>query len=1078
MVGDLRSYTPTQIAEKIIASGRAHEGERKQVTVLFADVKDSMDLSERLDPEAWHRVMDRFFTLLCAGVQRYEGTVGKFTGDGIMALFGTPIALEDHARRACHAALALMAELADYSAQLRDAEGLDFSVRLGLNSGEVVLGTVGEELNVEYTTVGHTVGLAQRMEQLAEPGAAYLTERTAALVSGYFELEGRGPFEIKGMREPLRVYELRGPGAARTALDVALARGLSRFVGRDPELRTLEAALEHALQGSGQVVGVVSDPGLGKSRLAFEFAGRCRARGIPVYEGHAAAHGKTIPFLPVLEMLRSYFGVSEQDPDDAAREKVTSVLLSLDRAFEDGLPLLLDFLGVPDPERPTPYIDPEARQGRLLAIVKRLVHARSRREAAVTIIEDLHWIDPASELFVEALVEAVPATRTLVLVTLRPEYEADWMRRSYYQQLPLAPLDREAMGALLGDLLGSDSSLDGLAELVRERTGGNPFFIEEAVQALVESGTLEGERGAHRLVRSIDEVTVPATVQAVLAGRIDRLSDEAKGLLQTAAVIGKHFPEAVLRQVSDLSGAELDEALRTLATAEFLYEEMLTPEAYYTFKHPLTQEVAYSSQLTSRRAWVHAAVARALADLYPERLDERAALIAHHWEAAGERLEAARWSRRAAEWAGVMDPREAMRSWRKVKQLAGAAPEAEETVALGQTARIWILLFGWRLGMSKEEADAVLAEGRTVAERSGDPASLAMLLTAFGPGLAAARQVERLVELSLQARRLADESGVLEARLYVRSVLAYALDCSGRPAEGVAVCEEGVELTGGDPTIGIPGVGSFIPGVGSFLAFFIAFRAQHLASLGRLGEAAAERDRAIRIAREQRDIERLCWALDWQVYGFARYAGDARLALDYAREAVEIAEAIGGPHSLVWSYGALGCAHVLNEDWSEAVRACERSRAIANERGVALELLPRVLGHLAEAYLGSGDERRARRTAEEAVKYARGAGLRLFGLTSELALGRVLLRAGDSREHDEAEAVLRGGLELAREIGARSEEPLFRVELAELARLRGDETARRRELQDARRLFSEVGATARAEQLARQLETVGPAAGG
>src|SRR4029450_5599121 len=262
--------------------------------------------------------------------------------------------------------------------------------------------------------------------------------------------------------------------------------------------------------------------------------------------------------------------------------------------------------------------------------------------------------------------------------TLRPEYEADWMRRSYYQQLPLAPLDREAMGALLGDLLGSDSSLDGLAELVRERTGGNPFFIEEAVQALVESGTLEGERGAHRLVRSIDVVTVPATVQAVLAGRIDRLSDEAKGLLQTAAVIGKHFPEAVLRQVSDLSGAQLDEALRTLATAEFLYEEMLTPEAYYTFKHPLTQEVAYSSQLTSRRAWVHAAVARALADLSSERRDARAALIAHHWEAAGERLEAARWSRRAAEWAGVMDPREAMRSWRKVKQLAGAAPEAEE----------------------------------------------------------------------------------------------------------------------------------------------------------------------------------------------------------------------------------------------------------------------------------------------------------------------------------------------------------------------------------------------------------------
>jgi tetratricopeptide (TPR) repeat protein len=406
-----------------------------------------------------------------------------------------------------------------------------------------------------------------------------------------------------------------------------------------------------------------------------------------------------------------------------------------------------------------------------------------------------------------------------------------------------------------------------------------------------------------------------------------------------------------------------------------------------------------------------------------------------------------------------------------VRELARAAPESEETVELGQTARIWIQLFGWRLGISKEEADAVLAEGRAVAERSGNPASLAMLLTAFGPGLAATGQVERYVELSLQARRLADESGVLEARLFARSNLAFALHCSGGPAEGVAVADEGIELFGGDPTIGFPGIGSG-------LAFFIAFRGLHLASLGRLGEAASDLDRAIRIARQQQDIERLCWALTWQVWGPARYAGDAQAALDYARESVEIAEAIGSPHSLVWSCATLGCAHVLSGEWSEAVAACERSRAIAHERGAALEFMPRVLGPLAEAYLGSGDETRARRTAEEAVEYARGAGLRLFGLTSELALGRVLLRAGNSREHDEAETVLRDALALAREIGARSEEPLFRVELAELARLRGDEAARLRELHQANKLFSEIGATARAEQVARQLEAVEPAHGG
>src|SRR5213079_100140 len=321
-VPDPRAYTPRHLAEKILSHRSALHGERKQVTVLFADVKGSMDLAEQVDPETWHRILDRFFGILAEGVHRFEGTVNQFTGDGIMALFGAPIAHEDHAQRACWAALHLRDEVRRYADELRTARGFNFAVRMGLNSGEVVVGRIGDDLRMDYTALGHTVGLAQRMEQLAEPGKPLLTERTAKLVTGFFSVRDLGPSRVKGMTEPIRLYELEGAGRLRTRFDVSRARGLSRFVGRAPEMAALEASLEHALAGEGQIVGVVGEPGVGKSRLCHEFAERCRARGIPFIEAHAVAHGKTIPLLPWMELMRNAFGVTEQDGDDMARQKI------------------------------------------------------------------------------------------------------------------------------------------------------------------------------------------------------------------------------------------------------------------------------------------------------------------------------------------------------------------------------------------------------------------------------------------------------------------------------------------------------------------------------------------------------------------------------------------------------------------------------------------------------------------------------------------------------------------------------------------------------------------------------------
>src|SRR5262245_46492395 len=387
---------PSPSRGKILTSRGALEGERKQVTVLFADVKGSMELAEQLDPEEWHGIMDRFFHLLAEGVHRFEGTVNQYTGDGIMALFGAPIAHEDHAQRACWAALHLRDELRRHAEGVKRTHGLSFSVRIGLNSGEVVVGTIGDDLRMDYTAHGHTVGLAARMEQLAAPDNAYLSEHTARQVSRYFDLRDLGEFHVKGVRDPMRVYELEAAGRLRTRFEAARVRGLSRFVGREREMAVLEAALAQGTSGPGQVVGVVAPPGVGKSRLCFEFAERSRARGLPVDETRGVAHGKQIPLLPMLELFRAFFGITGRDAERVAREKIAGRLLLLDEALCAELPLVFDLLGVSDPEHPAPPMDPEALQRRLFALARRIVQADAQREPGVLLVEDLHWIDGAS----------------------------------------------------------------------------------------------------------------------------------------------------------------------------------------------------------------------------------------------------------------------------------------------------------------------------------------------------------------------------------------------------------------------------------------------------------------------------------------------------------------------------------------------------------------------------------------------------------------------------------------------------------------------------------------------------------
>jgi class 3 adenylate cyclase len=624
------SYTPKHLAERILTSKAALEGERKQVTVLFADLKGSMELLADRDPEEARKLLDPVLEHMMEAVHRYEGTVNQVMGDGIMALFGAPIACEDHAVRACYAALRMQETVKRYAEVVRRAEGLPLQIRVGLNSGEVVVRAIGSDLRMDYTAVGQTTHVAARMEQMAVPGSILLSAETLALAEGYLDVRALGALPVKGLAAPLEVYELTRAATVRSRFQAATARGLTRFVGREGELEQLRQALERARAGHGQVVAVVGGPGVGKSRLYWEFTHSHRAQSWLVLESSSVSYGKATNYLPIIELLRAYFAIESADDARKIREKVTGKLLSLDRQLEPCVFPMLWLLDVPIEDETWERLDPPQRRQRILDGVKRLLLRESLVQPLMVLFEDLRWIDAETQTLLDSLVESMPTARLLLLVNYRPEYNHGWGSKTYYRQLQIDPLPPESTEALLDALLGSDATLAPLKRLVIERTEGNPFFIEETVRSLVETGVLLGERGAYRLTRVVHGLQVPATAQAMLAARIDRLAPEDKRLLQAAPVIGTDVPFELLRAVADEPEERLRRGLAQLQATEFLYETRLFPDLEYSFKHALTHEVAYGSLLAERRRVFHARIVEAIERLSSDRLAENVERLGHH----------------------------------------------------------------------------------------------------------------------------------------------------------------------------------------------------------------------------------------------------------------------------------------------------------------------------------------------------------------------------------------------------------------------------------------------------------------
>ncbi|MGQ0465271.1 MAG: adenylate/guanylate cyclase domain-containing protein [Sporichthyaceae bacterium] len=1025
------------------------EGERKQVTVLFADVVGSMALAERLDADELAEVMRGLFVVCREAVETFGGTVDKFTGDGIMAVFGAPVAQEDHARRAGHAALRLVEQARAYSLTLR--QGLTVAVRVGLNSGEVVAGSVGET----FTALGHAVGLAQRMETNAAPDSVCVSARTAAILDAGFALTDLGPVEVKGASQPIRAFRLGAPRGGPTG-GRRRTPG-ARTIGRAAELDALREALADAQEGRARVVGIVGDAGTGKSRLCEDLVRHAVEAGFLVRRTAGVSHAQNVPLLPILGFLRDHFAIVDTDGVAAVRAKIADTLLGLDSDFAADLALVYDFMEVPDPALTVPQLSPEARRRRLLELFGKATVRRSVHSASLLVLEDLHWFDTASATFLAAWLPSFLGTRTLVVLNFRPEFQADWMAHSYYRQLSLAPLDPAASLELLDELLGTDRAMADLTAQLQARTGGNPFFIEEMVRSLVADGTLAGSPGAYRTTEEAAHVRVPATVQAVLAARIDRLGSTEKAVLQAAAVIGRTFPRGVLGAVVELGEDELADAVAALCRAELLQPTAVDRELQ--FWHPLTQEVAYGSLLTAPRRRLHAATARALVAQGADLHDQLAPLIATHWEAASDAVEAARWQFRAALRATFKDYAEAkQRLGAVIEHLRDCADAEPEIAVLGLRARGQLMRLGARTGMATQEANRLFAEAEPIARRLGDVAVLSGLSIGRAAVHLWAGEVAEAAAGYTAGAGWADQGEDVGLRTFATMALGPFSCYTGPVASGLAALDVVDGLCSVDASRGALHAGYSVDDFQHVLRAWLHTAGGDLRAARVHAQIAAERYELRPYVQQMVILSHGVHLADWSgEHGdSAEWNAAAARQLAAARDSGDVWGAVRA----VW---AQAVAALLGGSPGKAATLLDAALAEVRERRCGLQEEAVLLAYRARAHGVHGDRHVARSTAAEAVAVAQRQGAALVECLAHLVRTRVLREgAADAADLQEARLSLESGQRLAAATGAGT----YAAFLAEEgARLAEDDAALAACVAD----FEAIGATGHAARLRKEV---------
>ena len=1026
------SYVPRHLAEKILASRQSLEGERKEVTVLFADIRGSTRLLEGLDPEDAQKIIDPVLRVMMDAVHRYEGTVNQVLGDGIMALFGAPLAHEDHALRACYAALSMQDEMRRHRERLGQPEESGLQIGIGMNSGEVVVRSIDNDLNIEYSALGHTTHLAARMEELASAGAIIMTATTLREVEGFVEVKPLGAVQAKGVTRGVEAYELTGTTAARTRVQARAARGLTPLVGRQSEVELFNKLVEQTVARRGQILAMVGEPGMGKSRLVHEFTRHQLSPAWLVLEAASVSYGKATPHLPLIEMLRRYFQITDRDGSENIQERVVTQVLELDNMLKDTTPPILSLLGaLPDERHPATEggqdwlsqrqdlidmvkrfgtMDPQQRRRSTFDALKRLLIRESQRQPLLLVFEDLHWIDSETQAFLDSLVESLPMARILLLVDYRLEYSHAWGDKSYYTQLRVNPLQATSAEELLQHLLGHNKDLAPLKQLLIQRTEGNPFFAEESVRSLLEAGVLVGEKGAYRPGLRINEIRIPSTVQNVVADRIDRLPMEEKRVLQTAAVIGVIVPFNLLQAVAEVGDEELRLYLTHLQTAEFIYETNLFPELEYSFKHAITSEVAYGALLRVRKVALHSQILKAIEERAGDNDQDQLETLAHHAFCGESWDKAVSYSREAGAKAMSRSALREARSWYEqafeaLKHIPAGREKLGQQIDLHLDLRNVLFLLGDLPGVA-EHLHAAESLAETLGERRRWVRTLNFLNSYYG----IAGDPERAVQYGERALALigADDEPSLSAVAHY--YLGAAYNKMGHYSQAIEVLKRGMQTVEGPRRH---------ERYGTTVILSVICRShlmQCLAAVGSFSEGVPHGEEGIKIAEELDHPVSLIY-VNCSLGVLFLIQGETDKAIPLLERALRICQSANIPVYVPFVASRLGAAHLFAGRVSEGLPYLEQG--VENLPAVGrVSFLSLSMVWLGEGYLLSGRFVEASDLAERALQLSRTHKERGHEAWALKLLGDVALGHNPSKTQ-QAESYYRHASAVSLELGMR-----------------------------------------------------------
>jgi class 3 adenylate cyclase len=1085
---DPRSYTPRHLADRILTQKAAIEGERKHVTVLFADVADSTGLAEEIgDPEAMHDLLDRAFQLILAEVHGYEGTVNQFTGDGVMALFGAPIALEDAPRRAGLAALGIQRGLEALDREVQERWGRPFRMRIGIHTGPVVVGAIGDDLRMDYTAIGDTTNLAARLEAAAPPGGIVVSEATRRQIEGFFDLSPLPEMTVKGITRPVRAHQLLAARTATTRVDARSQsdEGLTRYVGRDRELEMLLAAFDRAKRGRGQVAFVVGEAGIGKSRLLHELRRRLGDEPHLWIEGRCASYAQSTPFHGMADAMRRIHGIDDRDDEAGALDKLASLESVGGDAVAWTLPYLRVLLSLPSGSPEIDALDPMSRRAEMCRALHARVFQLAETVPVVLVVEDMHWVDAATDEFLTYVAESIPGARVLMVMTHRPGYEHNLGDRSYHVRIPVQPLSEEAMSEMVDSVLSTTDLPAPVRQLIARKAEGNPLFVEEVTTSLLEEGVLALERGRIVLTRDLADIAIPDRIQDVLMARLDRLPEEPRRAIQVASVIGREFAMRLLARIHHAAHG-LDDIVGELRSLELIYEKAAYPELAYMFKHALTHEVAYESLLVGRRKALHRIVGAAIEELYPDRIAEHYEALAHHFDESDDDERALHYHTLASEAsAAKYANRAAIDHCRQAIAAADRLDNVEPQRLCELQARLGVC--SWLISDFGGSGEAF----RRAAELADDPASASLLAARAAFSSLWNHDYELATATVERALVLADAAGPRG-----RAGRAFALATNdeleivqGRRIDDDSEAERAVEIAeqSGNPSVMIMAIGQLAQRAewrGDFRqAFALSGRAMALASernepgesmfaawfhgiasiclgdyahgLDVLGRGLDLCDRVGDRAIQARLLNTLGWA--YAEFGCHTQAAEYnRAATRIAREAVELGLIAGAPE--LYANGSVNLAGNLAalgrlDDAAEALAPIQQQYDDDPDPWMRWRWSVHLLNQQARLWLARGEPERALAVSAREIDAAASAGAHKLIARSQELRGRILLTMD---ERDDAEAELDAAVALSERIEHPSIQWRARSLLAEIARRRGDAARHERELALALHCFESV----------------------